>query len=170
MKKIKQFAMKKIADDYILIPRYETAEEMSDVITLSETAAYIYQLVDQCETIAELTEQVSRYYHIDAAVIAADIEDTLHQLAAAGLITRYFPENRTHRQKSQPDSRQNAVSHLTHGNRSAAFSLKCNHFPSDLIRSQRSFNLGLIVAHHIKAFLGYPADPMQDKNAPITTV
>ena len=32
MKKIKQFAMKKIADDYILIPRYETAEEMSDVI------------------------------------------------------------------------------------------------------------------------------------------
>lgn len=44
MKKIKQFAMKKIADDYILIPRYETAEEMSDVITLSETAAYIYQL------------------------------------------------------------------------------------------------------------------------------
>lgn len=87
MKKIQQFAMKKIADDYILIPRYETAEEMSDVITLSETAAYIYQLVDQCETIAELTEQVSRYYHIDAAVIAADIEDTLHQLAAAGLIT-----------------------------------------------------------------------------------
>lgn len=87
MKKIKQFAMKKIADDYILIPRYETAEEMSDVITLSKTAAYIYQLVDQCETIAELTEQVSRYYHIDAAVIAADIEDTLHQLAAAGLIT-----------------------------------------------------------------------------------
>ena len=69
MKKIKQFAMKKIADDYILIPRYETAEEMSDVITLSETAAYIYQLVDECET------------------IAADIEDTLHQLAAAGLIT-----------------------------------------------------------------------------------
>lgn len=60
---------------------------MSDVITLSETAAYIYQLVDQCETIAKLTEQVSRYYHIDAAVIAADIEDTLHQLAAAGLIT-----------------------------------------------------------------------------------
>ena len=56
MKKIKQFAMKKIADDYILIPRYETAEEMSDVITLSETAAYIYQLVDQCETIAELTD------------------------------------------------------------------------------------------------------------------
>lgn len=87
MKKIKQFAMKKIADDYILIPRYETAEEMNDVITLSETAAYIYQLVDQCETIAKLTEQVSRYYHIDAAVIAADIEDTLHQLAAAGLIT-----------------------------------------------------------------------------------
>ena len=42
MKKIKQFAMKKIADDYILIPRYETAEEMSDVITLSETAAHLW--------------------------------------------------------------------------------------------------------------------------------
>ena len=69
MKKIKQFAMKKIDDDYILIPRYETAEEIGNVITLSETAAYIYQMVDQCETTAELIEQVSRYYHIDAAEI-----------------------------------------------------------------------------------------------------
>jgi len=86
MKKIKQFAMKKIDNDYILIPRYETAEEMSDVITLSETAAYIYQLVNQCETTAELTKQVSQYYHVDAADIAQDVEDTLHQLAAAGLI------------------------------------------------------------------------------------
>lgn len=87
MKKIKQFAMKKIADDYILIPRYETAEEMSDVITLSETAAYIYQLVDRYETADELTEQVSRHYHIDTAEITQDVKDTLHQLAAAGLIT-----------------------------------------------------------------------------------
>lgn len=87
MKKIRHFAIKKIDDDYILIPRYETAEEMRDVITLSETAAYIYQLADQCETIAELTEQVSRHYHIDAVKIRQDVEDTLHQLADAGLIT-----------------------------------------------------------------------------------
>lgn len=86
MKKIKHFVMKKIAEDYVLIPCRETAEEMGDVITLSETAAYIYQLVGQCDTMEEIVRKVSSYYEIDADSIRQDITDTLHQLADAGLI------------------------------------------------------------------------------------
>ena len=87
MKKIKQFIMKKVSDDYVLIPCHETAEEMGDVITLSETAAYIYQMVDQCNSITELTQKVSEHYQIEADNIRQDVTDTLQQLAAAGLIT-----------------------------------------------------------------------------------
>lgn len=87
MKKIKQFIMKKVSDDYVLIPCHETAEEMGDVITLSETAAYIYQMTDQCNSITELTQKVSEHYQIEADNIRQDVTDTLQQLAAAGLIT-----------------------------------------------------------------------------------
>lgn len=87
MKKIKQFIMKKVSDDYVLIPCHETAEEMGDVITLSETAAYIYQMTDQCNSITELTQKVSEHYQIEADSIRQDVTDTLQQLAAAGLIT-----------------------------------------------------------------------------------
>ena len=86
MKKIKHLVMKKISEDYVLIPCRETAEEMGDVITLSETAAYIYQMVDQCDTVEEIVQKVSRHYEIAADTIRQDITDTLHQLSAAGLI------------------------------------------------------------------------------------
>ena len=87
MKKIKQFIMKTVSDDYVLIPCHETAEEVGDVITLSETAAYIYQMVDQCHSIPELIQKVSEHYEIEADSIRQDIIDTLHQLADAGLIS-----------------------------------------------------------------------------------
>ena len=36
------FVLRQIADEYVLIPYGATAEKMNQVLTLSETAAFIY--------------------------------------------------------------------------------------------------------------------------------
>ena len=37
------FVLRQIADEYVLIPYGATAEKMNQVLTLSETAAFIYE-------------------------------------------------------------------------------------------------------------------------------
>ena len=43
MKQKGNFMLRKVMDEYALIPYKETAEEINQVITLSEIAAYIYE-------------------------------------------------------------------------------------------------------------------------------
>ena len=41
MKQKGNFVLRKLLDEYVLVPCKETAEQMNQVITLSEIAAYI---------------------------------------------------------------------------------------------------------------------------------
>ena len=43
MKQKGNFMLRKVMDEYALIPYKETTEEINQVITLSEIAAYIYE-------------------------------------------------------------------------------------------------------------------------------
>lgn len=42
------FVLRQIADEYVLIPYEATAEKMNQVLTLSETAAFIYEQTGRC--------------------------------------------------------------------------------------------------------------------------
>ena len=50
MKKIKEFILREVADEYILIPTGKTTEEFNGMITLSETAPFIYEHIDIFES------------------------------------------------------------------------------------------------------------------------
>ena len=45
------FVLRQIADEYVLIPYGATAEKMNQVLTLSETAAFIYEQTSEKLTI-----------------------------------------------------------------------------------------------------------------------
>lgn len=55
--------LRKVMDEYALIPYKETAEEINQVITLSEIAAYIYEHAPEVNTPDELAELVSKEYN-----------------------------------------------------------------------------------------------------------
>ena len=55
--------LRKVMDEYALIPYKETAEEINQVITLSEIAAYIYEHAPEVNTQDELAELVSKEYN-----------------------------------------------------------------------------------------------------------
>ena len=57
MKKVKDFLCREIAGEYILIPTGNTTEEFNGMITLTETAAFIYNHIEEAKTFEELIDR-----------------------------------------------------------------------------------------------------------------
>lgn len=63
MKKSKEFVLRNLDEEYFLIPKGRMAEEVNGVLTLSETAAFIYNHIEETETIEDMVRLLSAHYH-----------------------------------------------------------------------------------------------------------
>ena len=72
MKKIKEFILREVADEYILIPTGKTTEEFNGMITLSETAAFIYEHIEEAKTFEDLIEMITNEYEVDKQTALQD--------------------------------------------------------------------------------------------------
>ena len=80
MKQKGNFMLRKVMDEYALIPYKETAEEINQVITLSEIAAYIYE--------HELAELVSKEYNEPKENVKDDVNMVLTEFKQMGLLEK----------------------------------------------------------------------------------
>ena len=69
------FVLRQIADEYVLIPYGATAEKMNQVLTLSETAAFIY-------------EQTGKAYDMPADEVQEDVNAVLETFRNYGILER----------------------------------------------------------------------------------
>ena len=67
MKKTEGYVIRKLEEEYVLLPTGKRAEEVNEVISLSETAGFIYLHAEEAASIPELAELVGREYGIGAA-------------------------------------------------------------------------------------------------------
>ena len=63
MKRSKDFVLRNLDEDYFLIPRGRMAEKINGVLTLSETAAFIYNHIEETENIEDMVRLLSAHYH-----------------------------------------------------------------------------------------------------------
>lgn len=77
MKRTEMFVMRKVADEYVLVPRGEAAERMNGVMTLSETAAFIYENLENAKSAEELSEIVGLEYGVDKDTVLEDVKEVL---------------------------------------------------------------------------------------------
>ena len=68
MKKMKEFILREVADEYILIPTGKTTEEFNGIISLTETAAYIYNHIEEAESFEALINMITSEYDVDKDV------------------------------------------------------------------------------------------------------
>ena len=54
------FVLRQIADEYVLIPYGATAEKMNQVLTLSETAAFIYEQTGDAVSAKEIAKRLGK--------------------------------------------------------------------------------------------------------------
>lgn len=80
------FILRELADEYVLVPCKETTECVNKVITLSETAAFIYKHLEEAATAQEMAQMVGKQYQIGAADVQEDVDAVLKAFRDNGLI------------------------------------------------------------------------------------
>lgn len=86
MKKADGYILKKIADEYAIFPCGEKAEETNEVLTLSESAAWIYEHAQEVDSAVALAGLMGEEYQIPAEEVLSDVQEVLDFLHQKGVL------------------------------------------------------------------------------------
>lgn len=86
MKKADGYVIKKLEDEYVILPYGKRTEGVNEVITLSETAGFIYEKADQAENIEQLVQLVGKEYGVEASVVYEDVAEVVKTLQEKGIL------------------------------------------------------------------------------------
>lgn len=78
--------LREVAGEFVLIPTGAAAVDLNGMITLSETASFIWRLLEQDQSFDSLLAAVLERYEVEQAVAAADLRQTLSDLDRLGLL------------------------------------------------------------------------------------
>ena len=80
MKKTEGYIVKRLEDEYLVLPTGKRTEEENEVISLSETAGFIYLHAEEAENIDELAQIVGKEYGIDSSEVYEDVKSVVKTL------------------------------------------------------------------------------------------
>lgn len=87
MKKTKNFILRQLADEYILIPTGNTVENFNGIITLSDSALFIYQNIENVNSFEELINLMKKEYkNIDEKTLINDTVEFIFDLIQRHII------------------------------------------------------------------------------------
>ena len=79
--------LREVADEYILIPTGKTTEEFNGIISLTETAAFIYEHIEEAKSLEDLIDKITKEYDIDKETAEKDAIIFINHMLETGLIT-----------------------------------------------------------------------------------
>ena len=89
MRRSKDYLLRTIAGETILIPTGAAARQLSGLVTLNELGAFIWQqLADDC-TLDTIAARITAEYDVDDATARADAEDFLQSLQEIGALEHF---------------------------------------------------------------------------------
>ena len=80
------FILKKIAGNYVVVPVRKRAVDFSGIIKLSESGAFLWELLEKGAERDELVAALLGEYDVDEATASADADRFINSLNEAGLI------------------------------------------------------------------------------------
>lgn len=80
MKKTEGYIVKRLENEYLVLPTGKRTEEVNEVISLSETAGFIYLHAEEAENIDELAQIVGKEYGIDSSEVYEDVKSVVKTL------------------------------------------------------------------------------------------
>jgi len=86
MKILKQFILREIAGDYVLVPTGETAREFNGMVTLNPSAAFIWQHYEHTASLEELLALLLEEFDTDEATARADLITFTSELVQRGIL------------------------------------------------------------------------------------
>lgn len=98
VEKTKGYVLKKLEDEYVLLPTGELAEQVNEVVSLSETARFIYLHADQADSVEALAELVSQEYGVPKEEVLEDVQMVVKTLCARGALCQGSLKNHSDHQ------------------------------------------------------------------------
>ena len=86
MKINKEFVLREIVGDYIIIPTGRTVLEFNGLITVNEVGVTIWNMLQEEVTMDELVQGVLAEYDVEEAVARKDIQEFLGELVKGGIL------------------------------------------------------------------------------------
>ncbi len=79
--KIKEgFILKKILDDYIVVPTGDNIVDFAVAVSLNETGAFLWKQLENEKTVLELAEALAGEYGVTADQVTGDVEEFIELL------------------------------------------------------------------------------------------
>ena len=88
MKVKKDFVLREIAEDYVIIPTGKTVLEFNGLITVNEVGQSIWKMLQDEVSFEELVQGILDEYEVEEAVAREDIQEFLDKLAEGGILTK----------------------------------------------------------------------------------
>ena len=86
MKTNKDFILRDIAGDKILVATGKASEHFNGMITLNDVAAFIWENIDDCESEDILVDKILDEFDIDRETAVEDARDFIGQLLKCGML------------------------------------------------------------------------------------
>lgn len=87
MKRSENFLLREVADTLVIVPVGEAAISFPGMVTLNGTGAYIWELLEENRTVAELTKALMDMYEVGQETAQKDVESFIQQLIPIGAIS-----------------------------------------------------------------------------------
>ena len=84
----KDFILRNIAGESILVATRSATQDFNGMITLNEVATFILENIDECETEEVLVEKVLEEFEIDEETAKNDVREFLDQAIKFGIILK----------------------------------------------------------------------------------
>ena len=86
MKISKDFIMREIAGDHVIVPTGSTVMDFNGLIMVNELGAFLWERLQQETTLEELTKNVLDEYEDDENTAGQDIEEFINKLKEGGIL------------------------------------------------------------------------------------
>lgn len=86
MKIVKEFILRNIAGECVLVPTGATTQEFNGLITMSDTAKFIWENIEKADSFDELVKMMLNEYEIDEETAKADAHGFINQLLKSGFV------------------------------------------------------------------------------------
>ena len=87
MKLEKEFVLREIAGDYVIIPGGKTVIEFNGLITVNEVGVSIWNMLQNEVTFDQIVQGILNEYEVEESVAREDIREFLDQLIDGGILT-----------------------------------------------------------------------------------
>lgn len=84
----KEFVLREIAGEYVIIPVGKTALEFHGLITVNEVGVALWKMLQEDVTMEELVQGILKEYEVSEETARKDILEFLEELCKGGILTQ----------------------------------------------------------------------------------